>query len=185
MEDSAIIELYWQRSQTAIAASDAKYGRLCHSISYNILQTHEDAEECVNDTWHRAWEAMPPQRPGSLRAFFCRIVRNLSIDRYRAASSRKRGQGMEALVLELEESVPAAPSAEEQWELREIAAAVGRWLDAQTPADRSLCVGRYFCGAAVKDLAAALGGSPNRLSQRLHRLRESLRGALEREGVCI
>ena len=102
--------LYWKREERAITASEEKYGPVCRSVSYNILQSRPDAEECVNDTWHRAWNTMPPQRPNSLRAYLCRIVRNLSIDRWRQRYSAKRGGGMEALVLELEECVPAVPS---------------------------------------------------------------------------
>ena len=93
MEDSAIVALYWQRDQQAITASDEKYGALCRGLSWNILESREDAEECVNDTWHRAWNTMPPQRPVSLRAYLARIVRNLSIDRYRLRRSQKRGGG--------------------------------------------------------------------------------------------
>ncbi len=185
MEDGQIVALYWARSQGAIAASEEKYGALCRGISYNILRSHEDAEECVNDTWHRAWDTMPPQRPQSLGAYLCRIVRNLSIDRWRARKSLKRGEGLEALVLELEECVPAVPSAEEQWETEEIAAAVERWLDTLEDRDRGLFLRRYWYGDSVKDLAGRLGWSPNRLAQRLGRLRKGLRRALEEEGVSL
>ena len=129
MEDAAIVKLYWDRDQQAIAASDEKYGPLCRTLSFRIVNSREDAEECVNDTWHRAWDTMPPQRPDSLRAYLCRIVRNLSISRYRARRSQKRGEGMEVLLSELEDCVPAVPSAEEAWENREIAAVIDRWLD--------------------------------------------------------
>lgn len=118
MEDTDIIRLYWARDEGAIAATDEKYGTLCRSLSHNILASREDAEECVNDTWHRAWNTMPPQRPASLRAYLVRLVRNLSIDRWRARKSQKRGEGLEALVLELEDCVPAAPSAEEETQRR-------------------------------------------------------------------
>ena len=101
MEDAAIVKLYWDRDQQAIAASDEKYGPLCRTLSFRIVNSREDAEECVNDTWHRAWDTMPPQRPDSLRAYLCRIVRNLSISRYRARRSQKRGEGMEVLLSEL------------------------------------------------------------------------------------
>ena len=157
MEDAAIVELYWDRDQRAITASDEKYGALCRSLSHNILASREDAEECVNDTWHRAWDTMPPQRPNSLRAYLCRIVRNLSIDRWRAARSQKRGEGLGQLVLELEDCVPAAPSAEEAWEARETAAAVDRWLDALAQTDRMLFVRRYWYGERVDQLAARFG----------------------------
>lgn len=82
MEDTAIIELYWLRDETAIVQTDRKYGPLCRNLAYNILSNWEDSEECVNDTWHRAWDTIPPQRPDSLRAYLGRIVRNLSISRW-------------------------------------------------------------------------------------------------------
>ena len=125
MEDQQIIELYWARSEQAIRESETKYGAFCLSIARNILAQEQDAEECVNDTWLRAWNAMPPQRPGSLGAYLARITRNLSIDRWRSRRSQKRGAGMEALVLELEDCVPAVPSAEAEFEAREVAAATG------------------------------------------------------------
>ena len=185
MEDAAIVELYWDRDQRAITASDEKYGGLCRSLSHNILASREDAEECVNDTWHRAWDTMPPQRPSSLRAYLCRIVRNLSIDRWRAARSQKRGEGLGQLVLELEDCVPAGPSAEEAWEARETAAAVDRWLDALAQTDRMLFVRRYWYGERVDQLAARFGYTPNGAAQRLRRLRDGLRRALEQEGVKL
>ena len=131
MEDAEIIELYWQREERAIEETARKYGAYCQGIAYNILGVYEDAEECVNDTWHRAWTTMPPQRPVSLRAYLARIVRNLSIDRYRLRRSQKRGGGFETLALELEDCVPPAPSAEAVWETREIAAVLDRWLAAE------------------------------------------------------
>ena len=185
MEDTAIITLYWARDTSAISASEEKYGPLCRTLSFHILQNREDAEECVNDTWHRAWDTMPPQKPCSLRAYLCRIVRNLSIDRWRARRCQKRGEGLEALVLELEDCIPGGPSAEEAWEQREIAGAVDRWLDALPREDRVLFLRRYWYGDPVKDLAGLLGCSPNRLAQRLRRLRLNLRSALEQEGVCV
>ena len=184
MEDAAIVELYWQRSQQAIAESDAKYGPVCHSLSYHILSSHEDAQECVNDTWHRAWDTMPPRRPDSLRSYLCRIVRNLSIDRWRARRAQRRGG--DVLEVELEECLPAAvPSAEEQWELEQVAAAVERWLGRQSARDRALFLRRYFAGWPVGELAGQLGLGPNAAAQRLRRLRQSLARALEEEGAVL
>lgn len=99
MEDKQIVALYWQREERAITASEEKYGPVCRSVSYNILQSRPDAEECVNDTWHRAWNTMPPQRPNSLRAYLCRIVRNLSIDRWRLRQSLRQALEKEGVVL--------------------------------------------------------------------------------------
>ena len=185
MEDSAIVRLYWDRDQRAIPASEEKYGGRCRGVSYGILSSREDAEECVNDTWHRAWDTMPPQRPVSLGAYLLRIVRNLSIDRWRARRAEKRGCGLESLVLELEDCVPTAPSAEAVWEARETAAAIDRWLDGLDRGDRVLFVRRYWYGDRVEELAARLGRSPNTTAQRLRRLRAGLRRALEREGVIL
>ena len=91
MEDQQIIELYWARSEQAIRESETKYGAFCLSIARNILAQEQDAEECVNDTWLRAWNAMPPQRPGILSAFFGKLTRNLSLDRWRYNRAAKRG----------------------------------------------------------------------------------------------
>ena len=183
MEDTAIVELYWARDQRAITASDEKYGGLCRSLSFHILASREDAEECVNDTWHRAWDTMPPQRPGCLRAYLCRIARGLSIDRWRARRAQKRGEGTEVLLSELEDCVPAALSAEEVWETREVAAAIDRWLDGLDRESRALFVRRYWYGEGVSELARECGCEPKRLTQRMFRLRRALRAFLEKEGV--
>lgn len=185
MEDAAIIGLYWARDERAISASDEKYGRLCRSLSRDILDSPEDAEECVNDTWKRAWDTMPPQRPGSLRAYFAKITRNLSIDRWRARRAEKRGQGLAVLLDELEECLPAAPSAEELTEARETARAIGRWLDTLSPADRKAFLRRYWYGLRVDRVAAQARCSPNSMAKRLGRLRDGLRRALEQEGINV
>lgn len=185
MEDGKIIDLYWARSQQAVAASEEKYGPYCHTIARRILDREEDAEECVNDTWQRAWDTMPPQRPGSLRAYLAKITRNLSIDRWRAKRAEKRGRGMDVLLEELEESLPAAPSAEELTEARETARTIERWLDTLSPADRTAFLRRYWYGQRVDRVAAQAGCSPNSMAKRLGRLRDGLRRALEQEGINL
>lgn len=185
MEDAAIIGLYWVRDERAITASDEKYGRLCRSLSRDILDSPEDAEECVNDTWRKAWDTMPPQRPGSLRAYFVKITRNLSIDRWRARRAEKRGAGLAVLLEELEECLPAAPSAEEISEARETARAIDRWLSQLSPADRTAFLRRYWYGQRVDRVAAQAGCSPNSMAKRLGRLRDGLRKALEQEGISV
>ena len=106
MEDGRIIELYWERDQRAIPETDGKYGRMLHGISWNLLRSREDAEECVNDTYLRAWEAIPPARPGALRNWLGQITRNLSLDRWKRLRAEKRGGGAEALLGELEDCLP-------------------------------------------------------------------------------
>ena len=113
MEDEQIVDLYWQRSDLAISETNQKYGRYCHRIAYNICGTDEDAEECVNDTWFRAWNLMPDQRPAVLSAFLGRITRNLAIDCIKAKNRLKRGGGEAALALdELEECISAGTDPE-------------------------------------------------------------------------
>ena len=112
MDDHKIIDLYWARSQQAIAESDRKYGTYCRTIARNILPRLEDAEECVNDTWLRAWNAMPPQRPSVLQAFFGKLTRNLSLDRWRREHAAKRGGSQIELALdELEDCLAARTEA--------------------------------------------------------------------------
>ena len=185
MEDHQIIDLYWARDQRAIAASDEKYGGLCRTVSRNIVVSPEDAEECVNDTWHRAWITMPPQRPGSLRAYLCRIVRNLSIDCWRAKNRQKRDAGLEILLGELEDCLPDAGDPESLTEQKETAACIDRWLDGLSREDRLVFLRRYWYGDSVKALAALCRRSPNDMAQKLRRLRLQLKAALEKEGISL
>ena len=93
MDDTAIVDLYWQRSDEAISETDKKYGRYCHTIAFHICNDYEDAEECVNDTWLRAWNAMPDQRPAQLKPFLGRLTRWVSLDRRRREGRERRGGG--------------------------------------------------------------------------------------------
>lgn len=185
MEDQRIVQLYWERNQEAITASDEKYGGLCRSLSRNIVGTEEDAEECVNDTWHRAWITMPPQRPDSLRAYLCRIVRNLSIDLWRSHNRQKRNYSLESLLGELEDCLPDATGPEQLTEERETAASIDRWLDTLSREDRVLFLRRYWYGDPVGQLAIRLNWTPNHMAQKLRRLRLSLKDHLEKEGVIL
>ena len=185
MEDKTIIQLYWDRSNEAIPATDEKYGAQCRGLSARILQNWEDAEECVNDTWLRAWNTMPPQFPESLRAYLLKIVRNLSIDRWRVNNSQKRGGGVAELTLELEDCLPPAPSAEEVTEAKVVAEVIDRWLDGLTAEDRVIFLKRYWYGMAVKEISRQFSCTQNHMAKRLFRLRNSLRAALEQEGVIL
>lgn len=109
MDDNLIIELYWQRNQLAVSETEIKYGPYCRSIAYGILQNNQDTEECVNDTWLRAWDSIPPQRPARLSAFLGRIARNLALDRYDYNHAAKRSGPFDQLLSELSECIPIAP----------------------------------------------------------------------------
>ena len=183
MEDSKIIELYWQRDERAIAETDRKYGTFCYGIAMNLLSVHEDAEECVSDTYHQAWNFIPPQRPDRLKAWLGRIVRNLSINLWHKNHAQKRYNGMDQLMSELEDCIPSPKDTERELEDAEIGKVISAWLRTLSKEDRVLFVCRYWYGTALKDLAKERNIPPAKLAQQMYRLRGSLRSALEREDI--
>lgn len=186
MEDEKIIELYWQRSETAVAESDAKYGAYCRSIAMNLLRQREDTEECVADTWMSAWRSMPPQRPNRLSVFLGRITRNGALDRLREKNRLKRGRGIEPLPLdELAECVPAPHTVETELEDREIAAVISAWLRSLSPEKRGAFVRRYWYFDSVDTVAARFGYGRQKTASILYRLRQDLKNKLENEGIVV
>ena len=181
MEDSQIIDLYFDRKEAAIAETDQKYGAYCRSIAWNILQNREDSEECVSDTWLRAWNAMPPQRPGVLRQFLAKITRNLSLDRFRADHAQKRGDGQVPLALEeLKECVGTGDPATvaEQALLEQLIAA---FLQTLSQRDRGAFLRRYFYMEGHKEIAARYGMTEANVRLCLSRTRQKLRLFLREE----
>ena len=186
MDDNEIIGLYWRRDESAITASADKYGGYCRAISYNILHDAGDAEECVNDTWLRAWNAMPPQRPGILSAFFGKLTRNLSLDRWRYNRAAKRGgPQVETALEELGECLPAPGRPEDRLEERETADLISRFLREQPQLDRVLFLRRYWYLDSVAALAERFSMNENTVKSRLHRTRLRLKEVLLREGVAV
>ena len=186
MEDSQIVQLYWARSQQAIAESDLKYGSYCHSIARNILTQEEDAEECVNDTWLHAWNAMPPQRPSFLSAFFGKLTRNLSLDRWRANRAAKRGGGqVEVALQELEGCLPDRSTPEDHLDASETAAVISSFLRTQPELDRKLFVGRYFYLEPLHALCTRFSLTEGQAKSRLHRTRQRLKTVLAQEGIAV
>ena len=186
MEDQQIIELYWARSEQAIRESEDKYGAFCRSIARNILAQEEDAEECVNDTWFRAWNAMPPQRPGVLSAFFGRLTRNLSLDRWRYRRAAKRGGSqVEVALEELGECLSAPGTPEERLEERETARIISQFLREQPELDRVLFLRRYWYLEPISALAQRFSMGESAVKSRLHRTRLRLKEVLLLEGVAV
>ncbi|MCH5344708.1 MAG: sigma-70 family RNA polymerase sigma factor [Acetatifactor sp.] len=185
MEDSKIIELYWQRDEAAITETAQKYGAFCHAIAMNLLQIKEDAEECLNDTYHTAWNSIPPQKPEKFRAWLGRVVRNLSLALWNKNHRQKRYSGMTALLDELEDCIPSSETVEQILETKELSAVIDRWLMGLSGEDRALFVRRYWNGTPLNELASLWGISPNKLAQKMFRLRLSLRLALEKEGITL
>lgn len=183
MEDNHIVDLYWKRNSDAIMESSKKYGNFCYCVANNILHNQEDAEECVNDTWFRAWNAIPPTRPKSLRMFLAKITRNLSFDRFAAKSSQKRGSGEIDLVLdELSECIPANSDVASEYEYKELCLFIQQFAEKLPLKDRSIFLQRYFFANTVADIAATLGLSENNVMVNLCRTRKKLKHDLQKEG---
>ena len=184
MEDQQIIDLYWARAENAIAETAAKYGRYCRCIADNILHSAEDSEECVNDTYLRAWNAMPPQRPGRLAAFLGKITRNLALDRYRNRTAEKRGAGRTAPALEeLEECLPSAGGMDRIADDLTLKELLDRFLGGLAPEARVLFMRRYWYLNTVREIAADLGLSESKVKMSLLRSRNALRKIMEKEGI--
>lgn len=185
MEDTAIVDLYWQRSEQAIAESDKKYGHYCHAIAYNICGSNEDAEECVSDTWFKSWNRMPAERPSVLQGYFGVITRNSAINLYKARRSQKRGGGQTELALEeLQDCIPASSSVEQQIELAELEQAIDAFVAALPEMERKLFVCRYWFFAPLREISENLGIGLSKTKVTLYRVREKLRRYLQEEGLC-
>lgn len=186
MEDERIVQLYWDRDEAAIDESSKKYGAYCASIARNILADLSDAEECVNDTWLRAWNAMPPHRPSILSVFLGKITRNLSFDRYRAAHREKRGGAhVDAALEELGECVSGRDDPERRREERELIEELDRFLRALPEEQRYMFILRYWYADSIGEIAQRLGMSENRVSVTLHRVRLRLRARLMERGFDV
>ena len=185
MEDGAIVELYWQRSEEAIPETERKYGAYCQRIAYHVCGDHEDAEECVNDTWLRAWNRMPNERPGLLSAFLGAITRNLALDRWRARHSLKRGGGEVPLALdELAETLDSGLDTQKELEIKELNRGLRRLLDQLGKTERDVFLSRYWYVASIAEIAEKSGFTESKLKSMLHRTRKKLIRQLKEEGLC-
>lgn len=189
MEDSTIVEMYWKRDEDAIYWTNQKYGAMCQNIAYSILDSHEDAEECTNDTWLKAWNSMPPLRPRNLKAWLGRVARNLALDRWDRSRALKRGEGAEytnsteQMWEELGKCIPDSRTPEKEVEGQELGRFLEEWLRSLPGDDRQLFLRRYWYGERVKDLAAERGEMASFTALRLSRIREKLKKALKKEGL--
>ena len=166
----------------SIHESDRKYGRILKSLSYSLLSSHEDAEECVNDTYLDAWGAMPTARPTYLGAFLSKITRRISIDRFRTSHRAKRG-GMDVILEELTECIPARGSVFEEYENGRLAKALNAFLYARDAEKRAIFIRRYFYSQSVAEIASALHVGEAKVKVTLYRLREALRKELEEQDL--
>lgn len=186
MDDRQIITLYNERSEAALSETSAKYGKYCRTIAYNILYNEEDSEECVNDTWLRAWETIPPQYPNRLSAFLGKITRNLALNRYKQNTAKKRGGGQIMLALEeLAECVPGKEGTEEATEEALLIEVLNRFLADLPTEKRKLFLRRYWYLCSVKKIAEDFNLGESNVKMTLLRLREQLKSVLEKEGITL
>lgn len=182
MEDERIVELYWERSENAISETAAKYGGYLNSISYNILADSEDAQECVNDTYHDAWNAMPPHRPSMLSTFLGKITRRISVDCWRKRHAARRGGGEITLVLEeLEDCISGTRDVEKEIERRELIDMINRFLAALPDTERRVFMCRYWYMDSIASISRQFGFSRSKVTSMLHRTRGKLRAQLIKE----
>ena len=184
MEDREITELYFARSEQAIAETEHKYGAYIKKIVQNILPCREDAEEVLSDVLLAAWNSVPPERPRVWKHFLSRIARNLAFKRVAYLSAEKRSPETEILLSELEECIPdCRKGVEETMEAKELGTYINRFLSAQKPEDCGLFVSRYFYAMTTEQLSDRYGGSVRQIKYRLQKLRLGLKGYLQKEGV--
>ncbi len=180
LSDEAILDLYFSRDERAITETDRQYGRICTQVSMNILHSPPDAEECVSDTYLKAWNAIPPERPRSLCAYVCRIVRNLSLNRLRDMNAARRNKDMTVSLSELDECLAVREDA-----VTELPRLLSDFLRTLDKRDRLLFMGRYWYARSVKDMATECGMTPNAVSVNLYRTREKLRAYLTERGYIV
>ena len=186
MEDDMIVQLYWDRDETAVAESAKKYGAYCTSIARNILFSLPDAEECVNETWLRAWKSMPPHRPHILSTFLGKITRRLSLKKCRNSSADKRGGGTAALSIdELEECIPSGRSIDESLETAELTEIINRFLQTLPTEERRVFLRRYWYFDAIQEISKRYGFSRSKVKMILFRMRDELRTFLQKEGYSV
>lgn len=185
MEDSQIIELYWQRSENAIAETSRKYGRLCRRIAMNIVGNFADAEECENDTYIATWNAIPPTRPNVFSAFLSKIARNIALNRYEYNKAQKRNNEFDLILSELEECIASKNTVEERFEEGVIAAMLDDFLAGLKQETRVIFVRRYWYSDPVKDIAKRLQISESKVKTVLFRTRKELQDYLAERGVWV
>lgn len=180
MKDSEIIDLFWQRSEDAIPAAEAAYGPMCRGIARNLLRNEEDAQECVNDTWHSLWNAIPPERPVRLKAYVARVVRNLAMKRLTYRNAAKR-QAVTVSFEELSQCIPDDRTVEAALEGKELSRAIDAFLNTLSEENRNLFLRRYWFFDSVKVLSRSFHMSESKVKVTLYRLRNQLKDYLAKE----
>ena len=185
MQDDEIISLFFARSEDAIRQLDVQYGRTCRSLSHNILGSWQDAEECVNDAYLGAWNTIPPQKPSPLLAYICKIVRNLSLRRFRDKMAIKRNAHFDVALQELEGCLPSSDTLDDQIDAKELAAVIKQFLDSLSVENRVIFLRRYWFLDSYREIARRVGLTEKTVSVRLVRIRQKLKALLEEKDIPV
>lgn len=186
MKDTEILDLYFARDEQAIAETQSKFGSYCFSIAFHVLHDQEDADECVNDTWMRAWNSIPPNRPDRLNIFLGTITRNLSFDRWKRKKAQKRGNGeMDLELEELAECIPSGSNTEEQVEAKELQRLINEFLKTLSERDCNVFLRRYWYAEEYAEIAKRYGLNLNSVKTSLFRTRGKLKAFLEGQGITV
>ncbi len=185
MDDRNILELFFARSEQAVAALSAQYGTVCLKIANNILHNQQDAEECVNDAYFAVWNTIPPQSPDPLHSYVCRIVRNLAVKKYHTNTAAKRNSSYDLALDELEHCIAASESVENAFDAIETARLIDQFLQTLEREKRILFIRRYWYADSIEDLAALFHTSKHTISVRLNRIRNKLSIFLKQTGGAL
>lgn len=185
MDDARIVDLYWERSETAIAETEKKYGRYCHYIAYNILFCKQDAEECVNDTYINAWKSIPPHKPVCLKTFLGKLTRNISLNRYAREHAQKRSANTELILDELAEIIPDPNSEAVDSDNLALKEAINGFMETLSSTARKVFARRYFYLSPIKDIATDYDLTESNVKSMLFRMRSKFKTYLEKEGIVI
>ena len=185
IDDEKIIKMFFERSEQGIRELDIKYGKICHNFSYNILNSRQDAEECVNDAYLGAWNAIPPARPSPLLSYIIKIVRNVSLKVYWRKKAAKRSGHYTIALQEIEGCIADKKTVEDEIESRELAHIIEEFLDTLTLENRVIFMRRYWFADSCKDIAEFVGLSEKNISVRLTRIREKMKQYLIEREVLV
>ena len=182
IDDEKIIEMFFERSEQGIRELDIKYGKACHNLSYHIVGSRQDAEECVNDAYLGAWNAIPPARPNPLLSYLLKIVRNISLKIYWRKEAAKRNSTYTIAMGEIETCIADPNTVETEIEARELARIIEAFLDTLTVKERVIFMRRYAYADTYADIAKRVGISEKNVSVRLTLIRQKMKQYLiERE----
>ena len=183
-EDEKIIDLFFERSEQGIRELDKKYGKVFYKISYNIVNNRQDAEECVNDAYLGAWNAIPPARPDPLLTYICKIVRNVSLKSYHRKEAAKRSSSHTVAMEEIE-SIASPNTVEGDFEAKELARIIESFLETLNAENRVIFVRRYWFADSCKDIAELVGLTEKNITVRLTRIRKKMKDYLTERGVFL